>query len=258
MSQRMICDHLISNDLSPQSITITKELRDWVRKARSRQRVDLAEVKEKEASDARMRKAEALTKDISVLKPKKVMLEKLQKTLKIDSESVMLKAAQDSTKAHAYAIEAKSIVNERKRKVVGIGKLTDTINSLAKKQRILMLIVDFFWACKLLLHFFLFLSYNLMFLFSFFGLIHKVTLRQVLHIITFSEHSRIHCWGLNFCCYWEVHSNEVFLSLKQSLKIRVTYFSMNPFHNCALLFCIIIRSWFSFFMIKLKHTSLLK
>ena len=91
-----------------------------------------------------MRKAEALTKDISVLKPKKVMLEKLQKTLKIDSESVMLKAAQDSTKAHAYAIEAKSIVNERKRKVVGIGKLTDTINSLAKKQRILMLIVDFF------------------------------------------------------------------------------------------------------------------
>ena len=91
-----------------------------------------------------MRKAEALTKDIGVLKPKKVMLEKLQKTLKIDSESVMLKAAQDSTKAHAYAIEAKSIVNERKRKVVGIGKLTDTINSLAKKQRILMLIVDFF------------------------------------------------------------------------------------------------------------------
>ena len=28
MSQRMICDHLISNDLSPQSITITKEVRD--------------------------------------------------------------------------------------------------------------------------------------------------------------------------------------------------------------------------------------
>ena len=83
MSQRMIYDHLVSNDLFPQSISITKELRDWVRKARSRQRIDLAEIKQKEASDPRMRKAEALTKDIGVLKPKKVMLEKLQKLWKV-------------------------------------------------------------------------------------------------------------------------------------------------------------------------------
>ena len=45
------------------------------------------------------------------------MLEKLQETLKSDSESLMLKAAQDSTKAHAYAIEAKSIMDEHERKV---------------------------------------------------------------------------------------------------------------------------------------------
>ena len=32
----MIYDHLVSNDLSPQSITITKELRDSVGKAHSR------------------------------------------------------------------------------------------------------------------------------------------------------------------------------------------------------------------------------
>ena len=63
------------------------------------------------------------------------MLEKLQKTLKSDSESAMLKAAEDSTKPRAYAIDAKSIMNERKRKVVEIGKLTDTINSLAKKRK---------------------------------------------------------------------------------------------------------------------------
>ena len=36
ISQRMIYDHLVSNDLSPQSIAITKELRDSVWKARSR------------------------------------------------------------------------------------------------------------------------------------------------------------------------------------------------------------------------------
>ena len=37
ISQRMIYDHLVSNDLSLWSITITKELRDSVLKARSRE-----------------------------------------------------------------------------------------------------------------------------------------------------------------------------------------------------------------------------
>ena len=83
----MIYYHLVSNNLSPQSITITKELRDSVCEACSRQKIDIAERKEKEASDARTRKAEALTKDINALKSKKVMLEKLQETLKMDSES---------------------------------------------------------------------------------------------------------------------------------------------------------------------------
>ena len=47
----------------------------------------------------------------------------------------MLKAAEDSTKAHPYAIEAKSIMDERKLKVVKIKKLTDTINSIEKKRK---------------------------------------------------------------------------------------------------------------------------
>ena len=63
------------------------------------------------------------------------MLEKLQETLKSDSESLLLKAAEDSTKAHPYAIEAKSIMDERKLKVVKIKKLTDTINSIEKKRK---------------------------------------------------------------------------------------------------------------------------
>ena len=45
--------------------------------------------------------------------------------MKSDSERLMLKATEDSTKAHAYAIEAKSVIDERKRKVVEIEKLTD-------------------------------------------------------------------------------------------------------------------------------------
>ena len=71
ISQRMIYDDLFSNGLSPQSITITKEFRDLVPKARSRQRIDLTERKEKEASDARARKTETLTKDVNELKSKK-------------------------------------------------------------------------------------------------------------------------------------------------------------------------------------------
>ena len=47
ISQRMIYDHLVSNDLSLWSITITKELRDSVLKARSRQRVNLVKRKRK-------------------------------------------------------------------------------------------------------------------------------------------------------------------------------------------------------------------
>ena len=47
----------------------------------------------------------------------------------------MLKAAKDPTKTHAYTIEAKSIMDECKRKVVEIENLTDTINSLEKKRK---------------------------------------------------------------------------------------------------------------------------
>ena len=117
ISHRMIYDHLVSNELSPQSITLTKELRDSVRKSCSRQRIDLAERK---ASDARARKAEALTKDINESKSKKAILEKIQETLKSDSESLMLKAADVFRRDHAFAIETKSIMDECKQKVVVI------------------------------------------------------------------------------------------------------------------------------------------
>ena len=52
------------------------------------------------------------------VKIEKVMLEKLQETLKSDSQSLMLKAAEDSTKSHASTIEVKSVMDECSRKVV--------------------------------------------------------------------------------------------------------------------------------------------
>ena len=50
------------------------------------------------------------------------MLDKLQETLKMDSESRMLKAAEDSTKAHAYATEVESKMDEWKQKIVKTGR----------------------------------------------------------------------------------------------------------------------------------------
>ena len=64
----MIYEHLVSNDLSTQSIIKTRESRDSVNKARGGPRIDLAEKKNEDASDARTRKADALTKDINELK----------------------------------------------------------------------------------------------------------------------------------------------------------------------------------------------
>ena len=46
-SQRLIYDHLVSIDLTPESIAISKELRDSVRKAGSRQRIEYEDRKER-------------------------------------------------------------------------------------------------------------------------------------------------------------------------------------------------------------------
>ena len=56
-------------------------------------------------------KLRLLIKDINEIKSEKVMLEKLEETLESESERLILKAAEDSTKVHAYAIEAKSIMD---------------------------------------------------------------------------------------------------------------------------------------------------
>ena len=147
------------------------------------------------------------------------------------SKSHAVEAPEDSTKAHVYAIEAKSVMDQCKQKVVEIEKLTDTINFLKEKRKefSFWLLIFFF---ELLKWFYIFsCSYHIVlcyvFVFCFFLVwIHKVASRKVLYIITFSEHSRTQCWGVNFCCCWEIHSNEVFLGLKQSPKITVTCFSM--------------------------------
>ena len=107
-SQRMIRGHLGSNCPTPASLDIAKGLRESVRKAQSRQKLDQAAAKEKETCNNRKIKAEALAKDLDELKSKKIMLVKVVEILKTDSQWFMLKAVADPKNAHAYAIEAKT------------------------------------------------------------------------------------------------------------------------------------------------------
>ena len=78
------------------------------------------------------------------------MLEKLEETLRSNSQSLMLKASEDSTKVWASAIEAKRIMDECKWKVVKIEKLAETINSLEKKRKEFDFDCWFFFFFKLL------------------------------------------------------------------------------------------------------------
>ena len=134
-SQRMIYDHMKANKSSPESFVITKQLKDSVKKARSRQKTDLAEKKEQELSDVHKRKRDALGSDIKELESKKIILEKVEKRLRTDSDALLVKAADDSKNAHTYAIEARSIMEEHKKKLVEIKELEDTIKSLHKKSK---------------------------------------------------------------------------------------------------------------------------
>ena len=79
-------------------------------------------------------------KDINELKLKKAKLKKLQETLTSDSETLKLKAAEDATNAHAYAIEAKDIMCERKHK---IEVETDRGHNIFRKEKQRVLIFNF-------------------------------------------------------------------------------------------------------------------
>ena len=61
-SQRLIYDHLVANDLSPESITVSKGLRDSLKKARSMQRLIMKTKTKKEVSGAKKPKSQCTSK----------------------------------------------------------------------------------------------------------------------------------------------------------------------------------------------------
>ena len=134
-SQRMIYGHLMSNNILPQLMLISKELRKSVRSARTQQRLDNEANEKEEVEISKKRKAESLMKDIYEIKSKKIILEKVVIDLKTDYEKLILKAAGDAKKAFTYAIEAKGVMKKKDTIITEIDVLDDTMKSLEKKHK---------------------------------------------------------------------------------------------------------------------------
>ena len=111
-SQILLYDHIKAHNSSADSVVITKQLRDTVKRAQNQQRIDLTERKKHESDNAWNRKRDAIVTDIKELEAKKIALEKVEKKLKTNSELLLIKAAEDAKNAHTYAIERKIIMEE--------------------------------------------------------------------------------------------------------------------------------------------------
>ena len=59
----------------------------------------------------------------------------MEKSLKSDSEALLLKAADDAENAHRYAIEARGIMEEHKKKLSEIKTLEETIQSMRTRAK---------------------------------------------------------------------------------------------------------------------------
>ena len=82
-SQRLVYDHMKAHNSSAESVVITKQLRDSVKKAQKHHRIDLAERKKQESDNARKHKQDAIVTNTKELEAEKIALEKVEKNLKL-------------------------------------------------------------------------------------------------------------------------------------------------------------------------------
>ena len=132
VAQHMIYDHMISNNLQPQTLWITKGLLQSVGAARSRYDENLNE-KRKDKILNEQRKHESIQKDIFSVMNVKKDLEKMCATLTNDFESLMEKA--EKLGDIAYVVEANGLKCKRSEKIEEIKKLEETLECLEKKKK---------------------------------------------------------------------------------------------------------------------------
>ena len=132
VAQHMIYDHMISNNLQPQTLWITKGLLQSVGAARSRYDENLNE-KRKDKILNEQRKHESIQKDIFSVMNVKKDLEKMCATLTNDFESLMEKA--EKLGDIAYVVEANGLKRKRSEKREEIKKLEEPLECLEKKKK---------------------------------------------------------------------------------------------------------------------------
>ena len=115
VAQRMIYDHMISNDLQPQTLSITKGLLLSVGAARSRYDENLNEKRKDKILNEQERKHGSIQKDIFSVTNVQKDLEKICATLTNDFESLMEKA--EKLGDIAYVVEANGLKCKRSEKI---------------------------------------------------------------------------------------------------------------------------------------------
>ena len=132
-AQHMIYDHMISKDLQPQTLSVTKGLLQSVGAARSRYDENLNEKRKDKILNKQERKRESIQKDIVSVMNVKKDLEKIFATLTNDFESLMEKA--EKLGDIAYVVEANGLKRKRSEKIEEIKKLEETLECLEKKKK---------------------------------------------------------------------------------------------------------------------------
>ena len=102
-SQRLVYDHIKAHSSSAESVVITKQLRDFIKRTRNQQRLDLAERKKNPIMLENVTGCYCYRyKGVGGQEDRSW---EFRKKLKTDSELLLIKAAENVKNAHRFAIE---------------------------------------------------------------------------------------------------------------------------------------------------------
>ena len=112
-AQRIVLDHMISNDLKPESITITAKLIVVVKASRLKYEQAKIEKAEKKLKDSKNEQLEIITKEINELKTKVDSLKKVSEQLDEEFEAFLFDADTNPSKASYFIAKATALKRKR-------------------------------------------------------------------------------------------------------------------------------------------------
>ena len=135
-AQRIVLDHMISNDLKPESITITAKLVAVVKASRLKyEQAKFAKVNKK-LKDSKNEQLEIITKEINELKTKVVSSKKVNEQLDEESETFLFDADANSSKASYFISKETALKLKRNENKDEIKVLEEPIKIREKKRKV--------------------------------------------------------------------------------------------------------------------------